>query len=63
MYWVVPPAQLHDVVAAHVNLGARLVPSVPGAARRSLAAAVSELSLLADRIGSSPRAWCFAVSA
>ena len=50
MYWVVPPAQLHDVVAAHVNLGARLVPSVPEAARRSLAAAVSESSLLAGRI-------------
>ncbi len=26
MYWVVPSAQLHDVVAAHVNLGVRLVP-------------------------------------
>src|ERR1035441_8415145 len=50
MYWVVPPAQLHDVVAAHVNLGVRLVPSVPEAARRSLAAAVSESSLLAGRI-------------
>ena len=50
MYWTVPPAQLHDVVAAHVNLGARLVPSVPEAARRSLAAAVSESSLLAGRI-------------
>jgi len=50
MYWVVPPAQLHDVVAAHVNLGARLVPSVPGVARRSLAAAVSESSMLAGRI-------------
>ncbi len=50
MYWVVPPAQLHDAVAAQVNLGARLVPSVPEAARRSLAAAVSESSLLAGRI-------------
>jgi hypothetical protein len=50
MTWVVPPAQLRDAVAAHVNLGARLVPSVPGAARRSLAAAVSESSLLAGRI-------------
>jgi len=50
MYWTVPPAQLHDVVAAHVRLGARLVPSVPEAARRSLAAAVSESSLLAGRI-------------
>src|SRR6266851_129820 len=50
MYWVVPPALLHDVVAAHVNLGARLVASVPEAARRSLAAAVSESSLLAGRI-------------
>lgn len=50
MYWTVPPAQLHDVVAAHVQLGARLVPSVPEAARRSLAAAVSESSLLAGRI-------------
>ncbi|MGH3219459.1 MAG: helix-turn-helix domain-containing protein [Streptosporangiaceae bacterium] len=50
MYWTVPPAQLHDVVAAHVHLGARIVPSVPEAARRSLAAAVSESSLLAGRI-------------
>lgn len=50
MYWTVPPAQLHDVVATHVHLGARLVPSVPEAARRSLAAAVSESSLLAGRI-------------
>jgi hypothetical protein len=50
MYWLVPPAQLHDAVAAHVNLGVLLVPSVPGAARRSLAAAVSESSLLAGRI-------------
>ena len=50
MYWTVPPAQLHDVVAAHVHLGARLVPSVPEAARRSLAAAVSESSLLAGLI-------------
>ena len=45
-----PPAQLHDVVAAHVHLGARLVSSVPEAARRSLTAAVSESSLLAGRI-------------
>jgi hypothetical protein len=50
MYWVVPPAHLHDAVAAHVNLGVLLVLSVPGAARRSLAAAVSESSLLAGRI-------------
>src|SRR5260370_1272228 len=50
MYWVVPPAQLHDAVTAQVNLGARLVPSVPEAARRSLAAAVCESSLLAGRI-------------
>jgi len=50
MYWAVPSAHLHDVVAAHVNLGARLVPSVPEAARRSLAAAVSESSLLAGRV-------------
>jgi hypothetical protein len=50
MYWTVPPAQLHDVVAAHVHLGTRLVPSVPEVARRSLAAALSESSLLAGRI-------------
>jgi len=50
MYWAVPPAQLHDTVAAHVKLGAGLVASVPEAARRSLAAAVSESSLLAGRI-------------
>jgi hypothetical protein len=50
MYWTVPPAQLHEAVAAHVHLGTRLVPSVPDAARRSLAASVSESSLLAGRI-------------
>jgi hypothetical protein len=50
MYWTVPPAHLHSVVAAHVYLGARLVPSVPEVARRSLAAAVSESSLLVGRI-------------
>jgi hypothetical protein len=50
MYWSVPPAHLYDAVAAHVNLGIRLVTSVPEAARRALAAAVSESSLLAGRI-------------
>jgi hypothetical protein len=50
MYWSVPPAHLHDAVAAHVQLGVRLVTSVPEAARRALAAAVSESSLLAGRI-------------
>jgi hypothetical protein len=50
MYWVIPPTQMHDAVAAHVNLGTHLIPSVPEAARRSLAAAVSESSLLAGRI-------------
>ena len=50
MYWSVPPAHLHDAVTAHVNLGVRLVTTVPDAARRALAAAVSESSLLAGRI-------------
>jgi hypothetical protein len=50
MYWAVPPAQLHDTVAAHVKLGVSLVALVPEAARRSLAAAISESSLLAGRI-------------
>lgn len=50
MYWTVPPAQLHDAVATHVKLGVVLVGSVPEAARRSLAAAISESSLLAGRI-------------
>jgi hypothetical protein len=50
MYWTVPPAQLHDAVATHVKLGIVLVSSVPEAARRSLAAAISESSLLAGRI-------------
>jgi hypothetical protein len=50
MYWAVPPAQLHDTVAAHVRLGAGLLASVPEAARRALAAALSESSLLAGRI-------------
>jgi hypothetical protein len=50
MYWTVPPAQLHDAVATHVRLGIVLIVSVPEAARRSLAAAISESSLLAGRI-------------
>jgi hypothetical protein len=50
MYWSVPPAQLHDAVATHVRLGVGLVASVPEAARRPLAAAISESSLLAGRI-------------
>ena len=50
MYWTVPSSQLHDSVAAHVWLGAGLLPSVPEAARRPLAAALSESSLLAGRI-------------
>jgi hypothetical protein len=50
MYWTVPSAQLHDAVAAHVQLGVSLVASVPEAARRSLAAAIAESSLLAGRV-------------
>jgi transcriptional regulator with XRE-family HTH domain len=50
MYWAVPPAQLHEAVAAHVKLGVGLIASVPEAARRSLASAICESSLLAGRI-------------
>jgi transcriptional regulator with XRE-family HTH domain len=50
MYWTVPPAQLHANVAAHVKLGVSLISSVPEPARRSLAGAISESSLLAGRI-------------
>jgi transcriptional regulator with XRE-family HTH domain len=50
MYWVVPPSQLHGTVAAHVRLGVGLIGSVPEAARRPMAAAISESSLLAGRI-------------
>jgi tetratricopeptide (TPR) repeat protein len=50
MYWTGPPAQLHDAVATHVRLGIVLIVAVPEAARRSLAAAISESSLLAGRI-------------
>ena len=50
MYWSIPPAQLHDAVATHVRLGVGLIASVPEAARRPLAAAISESSLLAGRI-------------
>jgi hypothetical protein len=50
MYWTVPPAQLHASVAAHVKLGVGLVNAVPEAARRSLAVAIAESSLLAGRI-------------
>lgn len=50
MYWTVPSAQLHDTVVAHVKLGVGVLSSVPEAARRSLAGAVCESSLLAGRI-------------
>jgi hypothetical protein len=50
MYWTVPPAQLHDSVTTHIRLGIALINSVPEAARRSLAAAIAEASLLAGRI-------------
>jgi ATP/maltotriose-dependent transcriptional regulator MalT len=50
MYWAVPPAQLHDAVAGHVKMGIVLVASVPEAARRSLANAIAESSLLVGRI-------------
>jgi hypothetical protein len=42
--------RLHDAVARHAGLGAALLPAVPEAARASLAAAVSESSLLAGRV-------------
>ena len=50
MYWTVPTGQLHDAVAAHVNLGTGLIAAVPDAARRALAAAIGESSLLAGRV-------------
>jgi hypothetical protein len=50
MYWTVPAVQLHDAVASHVKLGIRLVASVPEAARRALADAIAESSLLVGRI-------------
>jgi hypothetical protein len=50
MYWSVPPAQLHDAVVTHVRLGVGLIASVPEAARRPLAAAIAESSLLAARV-------------
>jgi transcriptional regulator with XRE-family HTH domain len=50
MYWTVPPVQLHDAVASHVKLGIILAASVPEAARRPLADAIAESSLLVGRI-------------
>jgi transcriptional regulator with XRE-family HTH domain/tetratricopeptide (TPR) repeat protein len=50
MYWTVPTSQLHGPVSAHVKLGVGLIASVPEAARRPLAAAIAESSLLAGRI-------------
>ncbi len=50
MYWTVPPSQLHGPVSAHVKLGVGLIASVPEAARRSLAGAIAESSLLTGRI-------------
>ena len=50
LYWQVPATRLHKPVAAHAYLGMSLLPGVPEAARASLAAAVSEASLLAGRL-------------
>jgi hypothetical protein len=50
MYWTVPPAQLHDAAASHVKLGIMLSASVPETARRPLANAMAESSLLVGRI-------------
>jgi transcriptional regulator with XRE-family HTH domain/tetratricopeptide (TPR) repeat protein len=50
MYWTVPTSQLHGPVASHVKLGVTLIASIPEASRRSLAAAISESSLLTGRI-------------
>ncbi len=50
MYWTVPTSQVHGPVSAHVKLGVGLIASVPEAARRPLAGAIAESSLLAGRI-------------
>ncbi len=50
MYWVVRAATLHGAVSAHASLGAALLPGVPESARRAVAAAVAESSLLTGRI-------------
>jgi hypothetical protein len=50
MYYTVPAARLHKAVAEHANLGTALLAVIPEAARTSLAAAVSESSLLAGRL-------------
>jgi hypothetical protein len=49
-YWSVPAALLHEPVAGHANLGMALLRALPEAARRPLAAAVAESSLLAGRL-------------
>ncbi|WP_228837297.1 hypothetical protein [Nocardia amamiensis] len=50
MYWSIPAARLHRLVAEHARLGIDLLPQVPGAAKEVLARAVSESNLLAGRL-------------
>ncbi|AXI77302.1 transcriptional regulator [Peterkaempfera bronchialis] len=50
LYWTVQPAQLHQAIVEHANLGTKLLAETSGNARRVLAAALAESLLLAARI-------------
>ncbi|WP_153414471.1 transcriptional regulator [Nocardia macrotermitis] len=49
-YWSIPAARLHRSVAEHAALGADLLQQLSGSAKKLLAQAVSESSLLAGRL-------------
>jgi hypothetical protein len=50
LYWTIPAADLLPLVAGHAGLGASLLSTVDDSARKSLATALSEASLLAGRL-------------
>jgi tetratricopeptide (TPR) repeat protein len=50
LYWTIPAADLLPLVTGHASLGASLLSTIDDAARKGLATALSEASLLAGRL-------------
>jgi tetratricopeptide (TPR) repeat protein len=50
LYWTIPAADLLPLVAGHAGLGASLLSTIDDSARKGLATALSEASLLAGRL-------------
>lgn len=50
LYWTIPAADLLSLVAGHAGLGASLLSTIDDSARKGLATALSEASLLAGRL-------------